>query len=308
MRNGQPRIAWTKEEDAFLREHGPRFSRRTISKELNLRFGNNRSHQAVKFRCYALKIRSEAFHRPSGVARKWTPSEDLVLKQLLGSKSVKDVAEGLGRTPWSVVTRARKLGLPCRMAHGRMSVNDAIKKATVSRQTFLAGAKRIGVEIPFVSTTRREISDEDFEKVREHLEGRKRLMALKVLRVRPVKVTRAPAPVPAPVRERKQTEPEPVTEEPKAVLPMDRMETIRKRHVCMKAKEYFLKMGAYNATISLVEAARKSGARAKVSGGRVVHSVDLDVIEEAATASGYVQKVNKGVVIYCPLTKTDIPL
>jgi len=309
MRSGHARIGWTDAENEFLRQYGARFSRRVLQKELNLRFGNNRSYQAVKFKCYEMKVRSESFHRPSGIARKWTPGEDLVLRQLLGQKSTKEIAEGIGRTAWSVVTRAHKLGLGCRQTHGRMSVNDAIKKVPVSRQTFLAAAKRIGVEIPFVTRTRREISDEDYEKIREHLEGRRRVSErVRVARVRPV--VRVDAPVR--VRARKpKPKPEPVIEPrpepiPEPVMPpAGRLEVLRKRNVCLKAKAYFRKMKEYNATISQVEAVRKSDAKATIAGGRVVHSVDLDVIEEAAVASGYKQHINKGVVIYRPLTKSD---
>lgn len=293
MKKGGHRINWTDEENDFVQKHGATFSRTMLQKELNLRFGHDRSYQSVKHQCWVLGIKSEASHRSSGIqVVRWTPQEDLILKQSIGKMPLAEIASRLGRTLWSVRTRASHQGYSTKPTDRPMSISRAILMADTSRPTFLAAAKRLGVEIPFVSRVRREISDADFAKIKAHLDERKAERA-KPKEPKPPKPSK-----PVVVKVPKEKPPKPV--KMTRAETREGMELIRQRYLVFKAKKYFEYMRQFNATISQVEVIRKVGAKALIMHGQVLKSNDTGLIDEAAEKAKYRKEIRKGYIIYLP--------
>lgn len=95
--------AWTPEEDAFLREHYGKMTRREIAEAIN------RTVPLVGWRAAKLGLTQE--FRNMEKARAWTRAEDNMLRKLYGSLTYEQIAQKLDRTRAAVVGRAVRLGL-----------------------------------------------------------------------------------------------------------------------------------------------------------------------------------------------------
>lgn len=89
---------WTKEEDDVLRKWYPLYGPEEV-----INHGVQRSEASIKGRASKLKIPDKRY--------KWTASEDEILKDNYPSKGPDYVAERLGRSKHSVVTRAARLNV-----------------------------------------------------------------------------------------------------------------------------------------------------------------------------------------------------
>ncbi|MCM3254520.1 hypothetical protein [Priestia aryabhattai] len=105
---------WTKEEDRFLIQHYGAMTLQKMGEHLH------RSKESVNKRLTRLNLRDS----DTALRKKWTLEQDAFLQENIDTMNNREMALSLGRSPSSIATRIKVLGLTRKTAMRRWTVQE----------------------------------------------------------------------------------------------------------------------------------------------------------------------------------------